>query len=158
MVLSGHIDKANKMLEKDIENGSIENSGEVYLVGSGPGDPELLTFRALRLMQKADVVIYDRLVSDPIMNLLRKDSEKIYVEKQIKHIENQYDYRKNKFGKERLEYILKFTSKYPQELSVMDIGCGAGYFIDYIKKQLEKITMNMTCLNIYFQSSAKIER
>ena len=82
MVLSGHLDKANKMLEKDIENGAIENSGEVYLVGSGPGDPELLTFRALRLMQKADVVIYDRLVSDPIMNLLRKDSEKIYVGKE----------------------------------------------------------------------------
>ena len=83
MVLSGHIDKAKKAIEKSLEEEKIlHKTGEVYLVGAGPGDPELLSFKALRLMQKADVVIYDRLVSEPIMNLIREDAEKIYAGKQ----------------------------------------------------------------------------
>ena len=83
MVLSGQIDKAKKALDQSLlEKKILKRTGEVYLVGAGPGDPELLSFKALRLMQKADVVIYDRLVSEPIMNLIRQDAEKIYVGKQ----------------------------------------------------------------------------
>jgi uroporphyrin-III C-methyltransferase/precorrin-2 dehydrogenase/sirohydrochlorin ferrochelatase len=83
LIFSGKEQEAEQKLEQMLINqkGNI-NVGEVYLVGAGPGAADLLTFRALRLMQQADVVVYDRLVSPEILDLARRDSEKIYVGKQ----------------------------------------------------------------------------
>jgi uroporphyrin-III C-methyltransferase len=71
---------------KNVNSKSILQAGEVALVGSGPGDAELLTIRALRFIEQAEVAIYDRLVSDEIMALLPADCERLYVGKeQAKH-------------------------------------------------------------------------
>lgn len=81
-VFAGREDEAAQMLEKELVSDQGEAGvGEVYLVGAGPGDPELLTFKALRLMQQADVVLYDRLVSPEVLDLCRRDADLIYVGK-----------------------------------------------------------------------------
>lgn len=85
-VFDGQFEQAEAMLIEKLQTETLpqENRGEVYLVGAGPGDPELLTFKALRLMQRADVVIYDRLVTQEILDLTRRDAHKIYVGKKSK--------------------------------------------------------------------------
>jgi uroporphyrin-III C-methyltransferase/precorrin-2 dehydrogenase/sirohydrochlorin ferrochelatase len=80
-VLAGDEAAAEAMLLDTLANQKITQKGEVYLVGGGPGDPDLLTFRALRLMQKADVVVYDNLVSKPVLEMTRRDAQRIYVGK-----------------------------------------------------------------------------
>lgn len=84
LFLAGEKDKAEERFQLDLDaevSGDKSQQGEVYLVGAGPGDPDLMNFRALRLMQRADVVLYDRLVGDEILSLVRRDAERIFVGK-----------------------------------------------------------------------------
>ncbi len=87
LVEKGQTEKAEQQFSEALEAAATDQQpqGQVYLVGAGPGDPDLLTFRALRLMQKADVVVYDRLVSPQILELVRRDAEKLYVGKAKSH-------------------------------------------------------------------------
>ena len=82
-VLAGREAVAEQILQQQLaDEAKTIDTGEVFLVGAGPGDPELLTFKALRLMQQADIVFYDRLVSKEILALVRKEAELVYVGKQ----------------------------------------------------------------------------
>ncbi len=79
-VLLGRQDEAETMLTQRLDQRQ-KHMGEVCLVGAGPGDPDLLTFKALRLLQSADVILYDRLVNPAIVDLARRDAERVYVGK-----------------------------------------------------------------------------
>jgi len=88
LAMNGKVDEAETILHQALDNAQSAvdtafDKGEVYLVGAGPGDPDLLTFRALRLMQQCDVVLYDRLVSKDILELVRREAERIYVGKEL---------------------------------------------------------------------------
>lgn len=85
-VLAGRVDADQELTELDLNDAlrSVNADappGEVALVGAGPGDPGLLTLRALRALQNADVVLYDRLVSEAVLDLARRDAERVYVGK-----------------------------------------------------------------------------
>jgi len=79
LLQKGQTEKAQQLMEKSLTQEIAQ--GDVALVGSGPGDPSLLTLKALQLMQQADVVLYDRLVSKEILDLVRRDADLISVGK-----------------------------------------------------------------------------
>ncbi len=95
LFLAGAPDQASAQIERDLDSAAMDGpatGGEVYLVGAGPGDPDLLTLRALRLMQRADVVLYDRLLGDDILSMVRPQAERIYVgKKAMDHTMGQED-------------------------------------------------------------------
>jgi uroporphyrin-III C-methyltransferase/precorrin-2 dehydrogenase/sirohydrochlorin ferrochelatase len=81
-VLAGQEQDAETLMNDLLRQPQRPVPGEVYLIGAGPGDPDLMTFRAARLLQAADVVLYDRLVSQQVLDMARRDAERIYVGKQ----------------------------------------------------------------------------
>ena len=84
LMLAGREDDAIAALENEFSKKAEQSvpSGMVYLVGGGPGNPELLTLRALRVLQQADALLYDNLVSDSIVDLARREAERIFVGKE----------------------------------------------------------------------------
>ena len=82
---TGDENQISQQLQADAQgliNDARHSMGIVYLIGAGPGDPELLTLKAYRILQNCDIVLYDHLVSDLILDYSRKDATKIYVGKQ----------------------------------------------------------------------------
>ena len=78
-VYAGRLEDGERLLEEKLSQQAPAFSamGEVSLVGGGPGDPELITMKAVRLLQRADVVVYDRLISDAVLDLARRDAQNI---------------------------------------------------------------------------------
>jgi len=81
-IYAGNENQARQWLDEQLHKKESGAIGEVYLVGAGPGDPDLLTFKAVRLMQQSDVIVYDRLVSKAILNMGNTDAQRLYVGKE----------------------------------------------------------------------------
>jgi uroporphyrin-III C-methyltransferase/precorrin-2 dehydrogenase/sirohydrochlorin ferrochelatase len=94
-LLAGHVagaDEATRLALQDARAAASTPRGEVYLIGTGPGDPDLLTLRAQQLLQQADVLLHDRLVPEAVLGRARRDAERINVGKTPGRHEHTQDY------------------------------------------------------------------
>ncbi|PPI87761.1 uroporphyrinogen-III C-methyltransferase [Candidatus Pantoea edessiphila] len=90
-ISQGNLNKAKFILHNELQN-KLDNQGKIALVGAGPGDSSLLTLRALQIIQLADVVLYDNLVSKEVLELVRRDADLISVGKSFgAHIVSQQE-------------------------------------------------------------------
>ncbi|MEX2641961.1 MAG: siroheme synthase CysG [Acetobacterales bacterium] len=80
-VLDGDERGARRAMAGLVDAASLPTEGMVYIVGAGPGDPELLTLKAVRLLQQADVIVHDRLIGPEVLDYARRDAERLYVGK-----------------------------------------------------------------------------
>ena len=85
LALAGDQEGARRAFLDTLNRPEAPQEGVVHLVGAGPGDPELLTLRAARLLREADVIIHDRLVSSEVLDLARRDARRIDVGKERNH-------------------------------------------------------------------------
>ena len=81
LFLAGDEAGARERMLRAVNEPARQVEGSVALVGAGPGDPDLLTLRALRVMQNADVVVYDKLVDEAVLDYVRRDARRVYVGK-----------------------------------------------------------------------------
>jgi len=82
LALAGRDAEAEVAFVRALDTADATPQGMVFLVGAGPGSADLLTLRALRLLGEADVIVHDRLVSDEVLDMARRDAERIFVGKQ----------------------------------------------------------------------------
>ncbi len=102
-VEAANLNKAQKLLEEKLVGSKNQKRAAVYFIGAGPGDPELITLKAIKLLSKADVVLYDRLVADEILNYARKDAIKINVGK----VKDLHRYQQEEIGELIKKYALQ---------------------------------------------------
>ena len=100
---SGNLLKAQNLFTERLANNDNQKQAAVYFIGAGPGDAELITIKALKLLSRADVVLYDRLVADEILNYARKDAIKINVGK----IKDLHRYQQSEIGELIKKYALQ---------------------------------------------------
>lgn len=81
LAIAGEILAAEERMQQLLDDSASQQTGEAWLVGAGPGDPGLLTIRALQIMQTADIIVHDRLVSEEVLDLARRDADRISVGK-----------------------------------------------------------------------------
>ena len=134
LIFNGRQVKAETFLTQSInglENNQQIKRGEVFLVGSGPGNPDLVTIRGLRLMQQADIVIYDRLICDDILRLVRREAEQIQVGK-----------NRNKYGITKRNVTEKLISLANQGLNVLRLKEGDPFMFGNGGEELELLAAN----------------
>ncbi len=140
-IAAGNIKKAQKLFDDKFSNTINENHGAVYFIGAGPGDPELITVKAINLLSKADIVLYDRLVGEDILDYARRDAIKINVGK------------KRDFHRYKQNEINDLIAKFAKEGNIVarlkggdatifahlseEIACGQRMLIFLIKLYLE---------------------